>query len=59
MTVKDRTRVKRKHSDRYEEDSHHVYRMNKQREETKAQRALEQALRSRDYQKLINIDDIY
>lgn len=59
MSTKDRTKNNRKRTDQYDEESHRAYRISKQREQNKSMKVLERALRSKDYQKLSNLDDIY
>lgn len=59
MSQKDRGRANRKQKDFYEDDSHHQFKVNKSREQKKSMRSLERALKSKDYNRLMNSDDIY
>lgn len=59
MSQKDRGRANRKQKDYYEDDSHHHYKVAKHREQKKSMRTLERALKSKDYGRLMNSDDIY
>lgn len=59
MSHKDRGKVNRKINNLYEENSHHQFKFNKQRQQQKTMRTLERALKSKDYAKLMNADDIY
>lgn len=59
MSQKDRGKGNRKQITTYEEDSHHHFKINKKRQQQKTMRTLERALKSKDYGKLMNADDIY
>lgn len=59
MSQKDRGKVNRKQKDAYEEDSHHYYKLTKVKEQKKSMRTLDRALKTKDYGRLMNTDDIY
>ena len=59
MSNKDRTKQSRKRTDQQDEDTHRAYKVSKQREHSKNMKALERALRTKDYDMLTKLDYIY
>ena len=59
MSHKDRSRAKQKNMDLFEDESRHHYKVTKNRQDKKSLKQLDKALKTRDYGKLMNTDDIY
>lgn len=59
MSQKDRSRAKQKRLDLYDDEARHHFRASKSKQDRKNLKQLDRALKTKDYGKLMNSDDIY